>query len=420
MTYDLIITGAGAAGLFAAANVPGNMKTLVLEKTNKPGQKLLLTGSGQCNLTNNIPIREFLNHYGNNGKQLRPVLFPFSNSALIKYFENNSLSLITREDGKVFPASMKSADVLNLLLDKCNKNNVEILYNAPVKQVISNDSENYGYTVKTPAKEYTSKYILITTGGASYPQTGSDGNFFTVLEDFGIKLKPHRPALAPIYVRNYPYADLSGITVPNSELTIKQKEQGKAFKITDSLLFTHKGFSGPAVLTLSRYATPGDELIINFMPGRKNTDLRTELIEASKGYSGQINTLLSSVTGLPRSLTDRICSEINISKEEKASRLSGREMASAADIITTGSFEITEIGGFSTAMITSGGVCLDEVNLKTMEAKHHPGLYFAGEVLDVDGDTGGYNLQFAFSSAMSTINAIQRQTGVAVSTLRQT
>jgi len=424
MKYDLIIIGAGAAGLFAAANVPAGLKVLVLEKTGKPGQKLLLTGNGQCNLTNAEPISEFLNRYGNNGKKLRPVLFPFSNSALIDYFEKNSLPLKTREDGKIFPASGKSSDVLAFLLNKCKKNGVEIKYNSPVTELIKKDIKNknetsnknnvsdknnnepYKYLIKTSSQTYETKNVLVATGGASYPQTGSDGEFFSCLERFGIELIPCRPALTPIFIKNYPYKNQSGLAVLNTTVTIMQKNSGKTVKSIESLLLTHKGFSGPVILNLSGYITPGDSISINFMTGKNSTEMRKEFIESAKGNSVQINTLLSSIANLPRGLSKQICRNVDIAAGEKASRLSGHEMGCLAERITNDTHEISEVGGYSVAMTTTGGVSLDEINLHTTEAKNHPGLFFAGEVLDVNGDTGGYNIQFAFSSAISAVRNI--------------
>lgn len=457
MIYDLIIVGAGAAGLFAAANAPYGFETLVLEKTDSPGKKLLLTGSGQCNLTNNEPIKSFLNRYGENGKYLRPVLFPFSNQALMAFFEQHGLPLVTREDGKVFPVSMKSRDVLNFLLKGCEDRGVELQYRTAVTKIeYQCEGVDYKYCILTSedpesaivqanskysnsrnlisehanssgsSKQYFSKRILIATGGESYPQTGSDGSIYKCLENLGITLVPRQPALTPIYVENYPYSALSGLTFPNSSITINSllttdsfkaknsstaangiaKKSNESYKCNGSLLFTHKGFSGPPILTLSRYVKPGDKLTINYLQDRVADELRLELIKSASGDLRQIITILESITALPRSFLECICYNSNINKSEKASSLSGKQMGALASRLTSDSYVVSGIGDFSLAMTTAGGVALDEVDLRTMEAKHYPGLYFAGEVLDVDGDTGGYNLQFAFSSAMRCVEAM--------------
>ena len=414
MIYDLIIIGAGAAGLFAAANAPDHFKTLVLEKTKTPGNKLLLTGNGQCNLTNNEPIKAFLTRYGDKGKYLRPVLFPFSNLALMGFFEENALPLTIREDGKVFPKSMKSKDIVNLLLKLSHKPDVTFRYGVEIKEIVQwSEAEILGYSIQATDGIYKSKNVLVATGGESYPQTGSDGTFFSCLERLGLSLVPRRPALTPIFVQNYPYSELSGLTFSNCVIEIISEESNTVpnnknrIKVEGSLLLTHKGFSGPAVLEISRYIKPGDKLTVNYLPDKIHDSLRRTLLKTAAEGSKQIITVLESTTSLPRRFLELICDSSNIAKDEKASRLTGKEMGALAERLTADSYNINDTGGFSTAMVTAGGVDLDEVNLRTMEAKQHPGLYFAGEVLDIDGDTGGYNLQFAFSSAMCAIKAMQ-------------
>jgi len=412
MTYDLIIIGAGAAGLFAAANAPVGWSVLVLEKTGVAGQKLLLTGSGQCNLTNSDSIKSFLLRYGDNGKRLRPVLFPFSNIALMDFFEQQNLPLLVREDGKVFPASLKSTDVLTLLLKLSQVRGVNIRYDSAVTDItVSDESGCRGYLIKTADTEFFARNVLVATGGRSYPQTGSDGSFFSCIERLGITLVPRRPALAPIFVSDYPYGELSGLTFPDVTIELIKADNKKLIKVEGSLLFTHKGFSGPAVLEISRYVKQGDSFRINylpksFIPKEARANLHTVLVQSASGSAKQITTLLESITKLPSSFLEFICRCSGIAPDEKASRLSGREMSAPANRITADTFVISGTGGFSTAMATAGGVCLNEVNMRTMEALRFPNLYFAGEVLDVDGDTGGYNLQFAFSTAMSAIRSI--------------
>jgi len=412
MTHDLIIIGAGAAGLFAAANVPVGWKVLVLEKTSAAGQKLLLTGSGQCNLTNNDSIKEFLLRYGDNGKLLRPVLFPFSNIALMDFFEQHALPLYAREDGKVFPASLKSMDVLNLFLRLAQERGVSFRYDAAVTEIsVRHEGGCPGYLIKTADMEFLARNVLVATGGISYPQTGSDGTFFSCLERLGITLVPRRPALAPVFVVDYPYGELSGLTFPDVTISLTKADNKKSVMVEGSLLFTHKGFSGPVVLEISRYAKQGDSLKINYLPKSfipkvTHDRLHAALVQSASGNAKQILTLLESATKLPHSFLEYICLYSGITPNEKASRLSGREMSVLAKHITADTFEVSGTGGFSTAMVTAGGVGLNEVNLHTMEALSFPNLYFAGEVLDVDGDTGGYNLQFAFSSAMSAIKSM--------------
>ena len=406
MRYDLVIIGAGAAGLFAAANAPLGWNTLVLEKTAAPGQKLLLAGSGQCNVTKAGAISDFLARYGKQGKRLRPVLFPFSNRALMAYFEQRGLPLETRSDGKVFPASFESQDVLQCLLAEAQARGVKFQYHAAVTEISPRDGAE-GFVLSTSDGAFLTKRVLVATGGASYPKTGSDGTFFDVLAQLGLTLVPRRPALAPIFVKDYPYTELSGISFQNAAITITPKADRRPIRTTGDLLLTHRGFSGPAILESSRYVAQGDKLEVNYLPGQDTAALRRTLLTAATGDQRQIATLLESLTGLPRRFLERICQRANLAPLEKAARLSGREMGALSVLLTADAYEITGTGGFAVAMVTAGGVDLEEVELRTMESRRYPGLYFAGEVLDVDGDTGGYNLQFAFSAAMRNIEAMQ-------------
>jgi len=404
MIYDLIIIGAGAAGLFAAANAPSDWKVLLLEKTGHPGQKLHMAGSGQCNLTNTENIKTFLTHYGANGSKLRPILFPFSNHSLMSWLEEKGLPLLTRADGKVFPASLKSADVLRLFLVLTAQNGVDLHLNTPVTAL--NPLTEGGFDLQTPTAHLRTRKVLVTTGGASYPQTGSDGTFFDYLETRNIPLTERRPALAPIFVDGYPYKSLSGVSIETVSLTL-EAEGAKPIRGRGDLLFTHRGFSGPVILTHSRYVTAGMTLTLNYLPDTDTATLRKSLLEKASGEKRQILTLLEDSLPLPRRFLETICHRADLAPDTKASHLGGTEMAVLAKRLTADTYTISGQGSFHTAMVTAGGVSLDAIDLHTMQSQNIPDLYFAGEVLDVDGDTGGYNLQFAFSSAKRAIDAMQ-------------
>jgi predicted Rossmann fold flavoprotein len=429
LIYDLIIVGAGAAGLFAGASLPAPMKGLILEKGKAPGRKLLMSGAGQCNLTHEGNIKDFITHYGENGSRIRSLLYRFNNQAVINFFEMKGVPLFQRADGKVFPKFLQAKEVLNALLDSCYENGLEIVYSSQVVNIIKQDSSST-YTVQTKDQSYKTKKIIITTGGASYPTTGSDGGFYEVIKDLGIQVNPLKPSLVPLFVQDYPYKELSGISFQNSEVTIlpmdkfNEKENRNSITISeklktkkiinkDALLLTHTGFSGPAILNLSRYISIGQQISINYYNHKPFHILKKELSAYLKGNSKQLITALyeyfnqdlsQASSRLPKRFLEIICLRSDMDPTQKASQLSGKALHSVVSLITQDTYSVSGLGGFNVAMVTKGGVDLDEINIKTMECKKYPGLFFAGEVLDVDGDTGGYNLQFAFSSGYTAAN----------------
>jgi len=410
MIYDLIIVGAGAAGLFAGASLPRRVNGLILEKKAAPGRKLLMTGSGQCNLTHGGSIKDFTARYGENGPRIRSILYQFNNLSVADFFTARGVPLLEREDGKIFPRSLKSHDVLHVLMKSCMENGLKIIGSSPVDSIArigSGGSKNVSaadfpfYTIRCGDSAYYAKNLLIAAGGCSYPATGSDGDLFPILGKMGFEINPLKPALVPIHTKRYPYRSLAGISFPDAEVTV-----GRA-KIRDALLLTHTCFSGPAILNLSRYARPGDTILINYCPGKSAEQIQKELYQSAAGNNRQLLTVLyeffngnsaGSSSELPKRFLEAVCSRAGADPGEKASRIPGSSLKAIAGFIVRDSFIIEKLGGFDTAMVTAGGVSLSEINIKTMESFKYPRLYFAGEVLDVDGDTGGYNLQFAFSS----------------------
>lgn len=417
--FDLIIIGAGAAGLFAGASLSSQVNGLVLDKAATPGKKLLMSGGGQCNLTHGGSIKDFVSHYGKHGKRIRPILFQFSNLAVMEFFRNKGVPLIEREDGKVFPKSLQASEVLDVLVIGCLKNGLAFKYSTPVTS-INFDSESSIYSVRCDQIEYRSKKIVVTTGGCSYPTTGSDGRFFSALEAMGIQIVPPKPALVPIYVQQYPYKELAGISFNAAKVTISNGKEAIGEQ-TDGLLFTHDCFSGPAVLNCARYAAPGYDLIINYLPGKSVDVMYKEVQQRLPGSSKQLLTVLYEfINGnvydadaldwdvsdvqreIPKRFLETICVRAGGVPTQKVSQVGGAIWKTIFRLLTSDHHSISGVGGYNVAMVTAGGVSLDEVSLKTLESKKYPGLFFAGEVLDVDGDTGGYNLQFAFSSGFLT------------------
>ncbi len=402
MIYDLIIIGAGAAGLFAGASLPSPVNGLILEKGGAPGKKLLMSGAGQCNLTHGGSIKDFVTHYGANGGKIRSVLYQFNNQAVINFFEAQGLPLFEREDGKVFPKSLRARDVLDVLSRRCSDNGLRFVYNAEAIDIVDASSI---YAIRCNGEIYQTKKLIVASGGCSYPTTGSDGKFFSVLADLGIKINAPRPALVPIYVRDYPYRELAGIAFSCAKISIYDNK--KITENTDALLLTHDCFSGPSVLNISRYAVAGNDISINYFPSKSAEVISKELPKLLQGNQKQLLTVLyeyfnedstKSPAEMPKRFLEAICLRAGANPAQKSSQTSGSVLKTIIRLLTDDRHSISRLAGYETAMVTSGGVPLDEVNIKTLESKRFPNLYIVGEALDIDGDTGGYNLQFAFSS----------------------
>ncbi len=444
MIYDIVIVGAGAAGLFAASNIKlsGGQRGLIINKAQKPGLKLLMSGAGQCNLTHAGDIRNYMTHYGTNGKKIRSILYNFNNSDTCNWFRDNGLQLMTRSDGKVFPESMDAKDVLNVLLNKTERNGFEILNNISVTEIapfvrdksagsgfekerdVYADSyidDNEGFDVlaetlhggKAVIRNYRCKTLIVACGGASYPVTGSDGSIFPILKKMGIGIAELRPSLVPLNVEDYPYTEISGNAVRDAVVSVYEGKQRRknSPSLTGDILFTHKNFSGPAVLDISRYASPGMSMEINWIPEVAAERIYAELNGMRNGCKKKTITVLNEYFnkyGISDAMIRLIYSRSGITTDMKFSDLSGTSMKKFLELLTEDRFIISGTAGYRTAMATAGGVKLSEIDLNTMQSKKYHGLYFAGEVTDIDGDTGGYNIQYAFSSAYRAAASIMQ------------
>lgn len=406
MTYDVMIIGAGASGLFAAASFENRKNGLILNSAGSPGLKLLMSGSGQCNVTNGGDIKDFLTHYGDNGKKIRKPLYKFSNQALIAFLEKNNIPTVEREDGKVFPKSLNSRDLLDLLLSKSRDNGFVIKSNQWVKSVSFDEGL---YTLMTEdEKSYTGKNLIVATGGASYPSTGSKGSLSPVFSALGIETIPLSPSLVPIFVENYGFETLSGISFPNASVSIK------GHTTLGGLLLTHHNFSGPAILDVSRFASPGLSMTINYYPRINPANFILDLKNLSAGNQKQISTVISDCIHqhhetAPKRFLDLICQISKLDPATRAATVSGKQLSLLAKKLTADTYKISGTAGYSHAMCTAGGVSLDEIDLNTFECKKYPHLFIIGEALDVDGDTGGYNIQFAFTSGHISAKSISHE-----------
>lgn len=394
MIYDCIIIGAGAAGLFCAASMEKKINGLILEKTPRTGTKLLMSGSGQCNITHAGSIKDFITRYGENGRKIRICLYKYSNLQLTDFLENNGIRTKTRDDGKIFPASMDAREILDMLLRLSHENGFGIKYDSPVKHISMLSIGTPGgiadsdiWQIKTDRDHFLTKKVVIASGGCSYPATGSDGSLFRVLrEDLGLDITKLRPALSPVLVEEYPYEQLSGISFDPAGITIMR--DGKIIsKNSDALLLTHRDMSGPAVLNISKYVLPADRLIIDYVYPATYEQVVSDLKQDLSGPGRDAASLIAARYRLPKRFCQLLVSRYGASPKKLAHALTGE------------CFTVKDVAGFGKAMVTSGGIDMKEIKTSTMELKKHPGIYSIGEVCDIDGETGGYNLQFAYSSA---------------------
>jgi predicted Rossmann fold flavoprotein len=409
--YDLIIVGAGPSGLFCAINsMQKGKKILILEKRNSPGHKLLISGTGQCNITHDGDIQDFLDHYGDHGRFLRPALLGFTNSDLISFFRGLGLKMIREKGDKIFPETMRARDVLNILIEQCRENGVVIKCNQAVESITRNED---GFLVCCVGGSYRSRLLVIATGGCSYPATGSSGDGYRFAEILGHRITEIGPALTPLLIKDYPFSDLAGLSFPDMKISLYR--HAKIREHRGDILFTHEGLSGPGILDLSRYIRAEDILKLSFVPDDKRKALEEWILDKARLDGGR--NLLSVLADLPRfvpssvplypRLIKRMLEISGIASDLKMAQLT-REMRNCLiDNLTGLSLAVSDLCGYNTAMVTRGGVETIEVDPKTMQSRLVKGLYLVGEVLDVDGDTGGYNLQAAFSTGMLAARSIR-------------
>jgi len=403
---DVVVIGAGPAGLSCAIHAawPGH-RVLLLEKNPEPGAKLLLSGSGQCNITHDGEIRDFLSHYGDHGKQVKPALFGFTNRDLIEFFRKRGLALMTEENGKVFPETHRSADVLALLMKECKERGVDLHCGEPATG-ITRTAE--GFAVTTPKATYLSPVLVIATGGASYPKTGSTGDGYRISASLGQPLTEIAPALTPLLIRKYPFAALSGISFKCMQFSVWRAGKKVADR-TGDVLFTHLGLSGPGIFDASRDINPDDVIKLSFVGNLKRDEFVADLTKrAEENRSWQISTILAAYP-IPERLNRKLLNLSGIPDDLKCNHFSAEQRSRLITNCTQFPLTVEAPGGFSVAMVTRGGVALDGVNLKMLESKTVPNLYFAGEVLDIDGDSGGYNLQAAFSTGFLAARSIRKK-----------
>lgn len=413
--YDVIVAGAGAAGLLAAArSAERGRRTLLLEKNRKPGVKILMSGGTRCNLTHATDARGIIEAFGRPGRFLHSALAALGPSELVELFEAEGVATKTEPTGKIFPASNRALDVLNALLARLRRSGAELALAEPLESV---ERQGDAFRVGTPTRVLKAARLLITTGGQSYPGCGTTGDAYGMLEAMGHSIVPPRPALVPLVVEHAWVRELSGVTIPDVGLRVidpavrdaalaggkrKRASDGVLDARRGSFLFTHTGLSGPAPMDISRAITghaAGHTLLLecDFLPAMPAAALEEHLRRQSEqAGKRQVGHIIPEM--VPQRLAGALLAELGIAADRKAAELSKADRARLAAALKGTTLRASGTRGFAKAEVTAGGVALDEVDSSTMQSKVAPNLYLAGEVLDLDGPIGGYNFQAAFST----------------------
>lgn len=382
----------------AAAALKGAQVSL-LERNSVLGRKLALTGGGRCNLTNNTDINGLVQSIPGNGKFLYSVLTQFDSQSLQQFVRDElGLELVEEENGKIFLYKVPANSLCDAFRSFLEKHGVRILYNERASKLLFGKARING--VVTLKNTYRADAVIVCTGGVSYPATGSTGDGYSLARQAGHTVVRPRPALVPLEVQEQWPKALQGISLPDVRMTLKQYDMAVVGVQRGSIVFTHYGISGPSVLQLSRAvlpAAPPYQLSVNLFPDLNTPDLTNQIIgRCTKQGRKTILSVLSQF--VPKKLAAVVIHETGITTAKSSGQISKREAKDLAEKMQDLSMTVTRPRPFSEAMVTAGGVEVAEINPKTMESKLVRGLYFAGEVLDIDGLTGGYNLQAAFST----------------------
>jgi len=396
----IIVAGAGPAGIMAVIRAAelGN-KVILIERNHNPGRKLLLTGKGRCNLTNCSSEDEFYKRFSKKGEFLRDAFKVFFVKELMDFFESNGQKLKIERQNRVFPVSDSSLSVLNVLENRLSFYRVELLTDTFLSGLLTENNAVKGIIINNNRKLYAEK-IVLALGGASYSFTGSDGSWHNMLRRHGIGVLDFKPGLVPLTCK-HTYG-LEGLTLKNISLNFKFP--GKVIATgTGELLFTHKGISGPLVLTFSAkvleyFKSKGKaEAVLDLKPALTAQQLDTRISREVRDFPRvSSRNLLKKM--LPLRLADAILNITHISPDTPAANISKKNRLNIIDCIKAFTLDITGSEGMQKAMVTRGGVSLKEINPRTMQSRSIKNLYFCGEMIDLDADTGGFNLQAAFST----------------------
>ena len=400
---NVLVIGGGAAGLLAGiAAAQNGAQTVILEKMRRPGKKILITGKGRCNITNNCDLQEIIKNIPGNGRFLNSALRRFTNQDIVQLLEDNGLPTKVERGGRVFPVSDKAADVVDTFVKIYKNYGGRLFTDCKVKSITAEFGKITG-AVTADGQKFAADAVILAAGGSSYPGTGSDGSGVKLAKALGHTIVPLAPSLVPLESDSPYIAGLQGLSLRNIEGTVYAdgKEIGSEF---GEMLFTHFGVSGPIILSLSKsvavaFAKGAQEveLAIDLKPALDKDKLDARLQRDFTQYSRkQMPNGMKDL--LPQRLIAPVLDQAFIDEEKFVNQLSRAERRRLVDVLKAFTVPITGTRPIAEAIVTAGGVSLKEIDPKTMESKLIKGLFFAGEVMDIDGYTGGYNLQAAFST----------------------
>ena len=400
--FDVIVIGAGPAGMMAAGrSAELGSKTLLLEKTDSSGKKLLISGSARCNITNSCPdVEDFLRNFSSTGKFLRNAFSVFFNRELLRFFRKRGLDFKVEPGGKVFPITNRAKDVLRILVKYVKDSGCRILYRKDVSDIIKK-GDIFEIATKDNST-YTAKKVILATGGLSYPETGSAGFGFHIAGKFGHTVVKPRPGLTGIILRTNFLKEWQGVSFEDAGVSVYADDR-PIHKDRGEMIFTHFGISGPVILHMSHIVYDALDsgkkvfLSVDFKPGLNHHELGLSLFETLKDNPAKkISNALKEF--IPARLVKRFLEAMPMDPDKKLSNVSKEEIKSLLEKLKGFKLIVEAVKPIQEAMITCGGVSVKEIDPKTMESRIVKCLYFAGEVIDVDGRTGGYNLQAAFST----------------------
>ena len=391
----VIVIGAGASGLITSITASENGNEVVLLDSNeKCGRKIYITGKGRCNVTNNCSVNEFIKNVVTNSKFMYSAINNFTPNDTIEFFENRGVELVTERGNRVFPKSYKSSDIIDCLFNECKKNNVKIEFNSKVLKVEKKDNKFY---VTTSKGNLICDKLVIATGGASYSATGSTGDGYYFAKLFNHNVTKLYPALCPILIKNDFPKTFNKLELKNVNLTCVTDKAKRTF--FGEMNFIDRGISGPIVLTMSSYINKEkvQEMYIDFKPALSNEQLDTRLLRDFQELKNQ--PVINVIKGLlPAIIIPIFINKIKLDQNKKVNEITKNERLAIISLLKKFPLQFDKLDSLDRAIVTSGGVDVTEINPRTMESKIVEGLYFVGEVLDIDCLTGGFNLQCAFST----------------------